>query len=1126
MKTIPPPCPEPEDGPKYWRSLDHLAERPEVREWIDREFPAGASLAPEGETRRGWMKLMSASFLFAGLGGMAAGCRRPVEHLTPFSKQPEGYIHGKPQYFATAMPNRASAISLVVKSSDGRPTKIEGNPLHPDSNGGTDAYAQASILNLYDPDRSQRHTQGGNDAKVEAVRDALAAINKKFAANGGEGLIFLAERSSSPSRSRLQAAIAEKLPKSKWFAYEPIDFASAGTAYSLAYGAEVVPHVHLEKARRILSLDCDFAGVELDSRHHIAGYTAGRKPGDDMNRLYVIESLMSLTGGQADHRLRVRPTDVVRIAALIASKLGITGELGVALTALSKGAEAHNAWAEECAKDLLDKKSDSVVVAGYTQPLAVHLIAAAMNQALGSVGKAVTLIKNPEPANSGGIAECVAALNAGTDTLVILGGNPAYNAPVDLEFPVAAKKAKEIVRLGYYEDETSALSTLGISAAHYLESWGDARTCDGTVVAVQPLIEPLFAGLTDLEVLARIVGEAKVTPNELVRDTWKDLNDAAWKKFLHDGFIADSASKPLELTFNAASVVSKLGAASAATDFDLVLYRCAKMDDGRFNNNGWMQELPDPVTKVTWDNVVLMSAKTAKELGVAGFQGGKDNTSDKAHAHDGQYRQAIIQITVGGRRVQGPVWVQPGMADNTIGLALGYGRTRTGRVGSQVGANAYSLFSAKNATGTPHITTGAKIERVPGMHILGVTQEHGLMEGRPIVREANLEQFKAKTNFAKNMDLESHMSHYVPMKKTPDGRNAERYQNIYEHPYDQHPSTASKIHQWGMVIDLSTCVGCSACVIACQSENNIPIVGRDQVARGREMQWMRIDRYYSTSTESPLSEEMAAADPQMVTQPMFCQHCEAAPCESVCPVNATVHDEEGVNVMAYNRCIGTRYCANNCPFKVRRFNFFDYNKRESDYGKAQDQHIVNMGNLYKGFLGVDRDKEPEWEIIKLVKNPDVSVRMRGVMEKCTFCIQRVEQAKIARKVAVGNSGDVAVPDGTIRTACQEVCPAGAITFGNTLDPESAVSKLKRDPRNYSVLGFLDVRPRVTYLARVRNPNPAIVKLEGRKLEDGPDTLRDYERHRHENPFKEHGHGSGQEAKKHAAAGISAEKGAA
>jgi molybdopterin-containing oxidoreductase family iron-sulfur binding subunit len=499
----------------------------------------------------------------------------------------------------------------------------------------------------------------------------------------------------------------------------------------------------------------------------------------------------------------------------------------------------------------------------------------------------------------------------------------------------------------------------------------------------------------------------------------------------------------------------------------------------------------------------MMSQKTAKSLGLPTKRSGKipENLSpaEAADAKDGQYDQPVVKITVGGRSVEGPVWIQPGLADGTVALALGYGRRVVGRVGRGVGFDAYSLFQSTSR----HITAG-KVEKVFRKHRLAVTQEHGLMEGRPVIREAHLEEFKAHPKFAQNMDLEAHLPHYVPYKEEGDGRNAEkRPQNIYEHPYDQNPETASKVHQWGMVIDLQTCVGCSACVVACQSENNIPIVGKDQVARGREMLWMRIDRYYSHNPDADVNAELAAEDPQMAVQPMFCQHCEAAPCESVCPVNATVHDEEGINGMAYNRCIGTRYCANNCPYKVRRFNWFDFNKRESDYGAAQDQHLVNTGNLYKGPLGVNRNAEPEWEIIKLVKNPDVSVRMRGVMEKCTLCVQRIQQGKIAQKVKAGNSGDVAVPDGAIKTACQQACPADAIVFGNMLDAQSEVVKAKASPRNYSVLGFLDTRPRVTYLARVRNPNPAVLSLEKRKT---PDSQRDYERFRHESPFQENSHG--------------------
>ncbi len=1116
MKTIPPICNEPETGPKYWRSLDQLADRPEVREWMEREFPAGASIAPDGESRRDWMKLMSASFLLGGLGGVGAGCRRPEEQLTPFAKQPEGYVHGRAQHFATSLPIRGSAIPLVVKSSDGRPTKIEGNSLIPGGNGGTDAFAQAALLDLYDPDRAHRHTQAGNDAKIEAVRDGLAAIAKAAADSQGAGLAFLAGRSSSPSRARLQALVAEKYPKATWHVYEPVDLSVADVAYSQAFGTPVHVVPEFSKARRILSLDCDFLGIEAEAYRHIQGFAKGRKSADDaMNRLYAVESLMTLTGGNADHRLRVKPSDVLAVAKGIAAALGAAGG--------SAAPSNFGSWVAEVAKDLKEAGSSALVVAGYAQPLAVHLLAASINAALGSIGTTVRLVQPIEPAASG-IAELVTALGSGSvSTLVILGGNPAYNAPADLNFAAAAKKAKTVVRLGFHEDETAALATWHLAGTHFLEAWGDARIADGTVVPVQPLVEPLYGGLSELEVLARILGEAKTAPQEIVRETLKALgaaDDNAWKRFLHDGFLAESAPAAVTASLNSAAVTAGVAAHKPVSgEYEVVLTRDASVDDGRFNNNAWLQELPDPITKVTWDNVILVSQKTARALGLPRKSVGGDVPADKtpvaaADAKDGQYDQPVLKITVGGHSVEGPVWVQPGMADGTVAIALGYGRSATGRVGRNVGANAFPIF---NST-TRHLTAGS-VEKVARKHRLAVTQEHGLMEGRPVIREANLDQFKAKPGFAKDMDLDVHLPHYVPYKTESDGRNPEkRPQNIYEHPYDQNPFTASKIHQWGMAIDLQSCVGCSACVIACQAENNIPIVGKDQVARGREMLWLRIDRYFSHDPEIAVTAEQAAEEPQMAMQPMFCQHCEAAPCESVCPVNATVHDEEGLNVMAYNRCIGTRYCANNCPYKVRRFNWFDFNKRESDYGAAQDQHMVNLGNLYKGPAGVNRNAEPEWEIIKLVKNPDVSVRMRGVMEKCTFCVQRIEQAKISQKVKAGNSAEVAVPDGSFKTACQQACPAEAISFGNMLDPESEVSKWKVSPRNYSVLGFLDTRPRVTYLARIRNPNPAVAALEKRTT---PDTQRDYERFRHETPFEDKSHGH--EGQKHAA--VDAGKGA-
>ncbi|MFM8359076.1 MAG: 4Fe-4S dicluster domain-containing protein, partial [Verrucomicrobiota bacterium] len=583
-------------------------------------------------------------------------------------------------------------------------------------------------------------------------------------------------------------------------------------------------------------------------------------------------------------------------------------------------------------------KGQAVVLAGYAQPAAVHWIAQALNAVLGAYGPVIAALPRTEARADGSIAECVAALNGGSvDTLVVLGGNPAYDAPADLDFPAAARRAKAVVRLGYYEDETSALASWSLAQAHFLESWGDARTGNGTVVPVQPLIEPLFGGLTELEVLARILGLDKPRPYDLVRGTF-GADEAAWRKFLHDGFQAGSAGAPADAgSADPGRLVAGLAAAGTpakGTGYDLVLHRDASVDDGRLNNNGWLQEMPDPVTKVTWDNVILVSPKTAKELGVEG----------SAHARDGQYRQHVLKVSLGGRSIEGPVWVQPGLSDQTLGLALGYGRPRTGRAGRHVGYNAYPLF----LNASRHLATGATVEVRRRKHLVAVTQEHGLMEGRPVIREANLDQFARKPDFARHMDLDAHLPHYVPEKAKPDGRNPGRLQNIYEHPYDQNPHTRSDIHQWGMVIDLGTCVGCTACVVACQGENNIPIVGKDQVARGREMHWMRIDRYYSHDPASAFDSDIAAADPQMAVQPMFCQHCEAAPCESVCPVNATVHDEEGLNVMAYNRCIGTRYCANNCPYSARRFNWHSYKWPES---------------------------------YQLMLNPEVSTREMGVMEK-------------------------------------------------------------------------------------------------------------------------------------------------
>ncbi len=1132
MKTIPPVCPEPE-GQKYWRSLDDLAATPEFQQMVEREFPQGASELSDPVTRRNFMKLMSASVLLAGVG--LTGCRRPEEKILPFSKQPQGYTHGVPEYFASARPTRRGAVPVLVKSSDGRPTKIEGNADHPAyqgaanpeeassqfKHGGTDLLTQASVLNLYDPDRAMRIAKDGKEVSQAAAFDFLAEISRNSLENEGDGICFLLDHSSSPSRQRLQRLISEKYKQVRWFSYEPVDLTVSDQAASgFFYRENLKVEYHLEKAERILSLDCDFIGAEQESFRLIKGFSKGRrleKPEDRMNRLYVVEGLFTLTGANADHRLRVATSQIIAIAARVAAEVqkAVGGKTLVNFDALQnayKFSEAETNWITECAKDLVEHRKKTVVCAGYRQPKAVHAIAHLINQMLENLGNTVIFFQAPK-VEEGSIQKLTDRLNQGkVKTLVIVGGNPAYNAPAELNFAAACKQAGTVIRLGYYEDETAAVSNWNFPQAHYLESWGDARTGDGTLTPVQPLIEPLFNGVRELEFLARLAGLTPTSAYEIVRETFQEeifqgkakdaYSDEIWKRFLHDGFVAGTAGRSYLADFEK----EKVGEFFEKIDMDnrpsvnaleVVFHRDYKVDDGRYNNNGWLQELPDPITKMTWENVILMSYKTAKELNL--IVQNKENN---------RIEVPIIKVQVDGREVEGPVWVQPGMADYTLGMALGYGRVRSGRVGKGVGYNAYTIRTTHGA----YVTAGAKVTNTGKLFPLATTQDHWAMEGRPIIREANLEEYRKKPDFAKAMQMEepSRMPH-----ENPDGR-------LYPNPLDKAKDSA--VHWWGMSIDLNNCVGCSACMVACQSENNIPIVGKEQIRNNREMHWIRIDRYYTSAlpwkkadapwkddAEREKQAETHMADPQMVTQPMLCQHCEKAPCENVCPVNATVHDQEGLNVMVYNRCVGTRYCSNNCPYKVRRFNYFDYNKRPLDMLK--EPYAAPLVHSTGGEWDMSRwAKEPEssyrpdqeWELLKLVKNPDVTVRMRGVMEKCTFCIQRIEQAKIAQKVKARSDGDIEVKDGAVTTACAQACPAEAIVFGNIKDPNSRVSKLKAQERDYAVLEFLATKPRLTYMAKIRNPNPAIKD----SFSEAPGSLKEYLGQHNENPFESHESGSG------------------
>jgi MoCo/4Fe-4S cofactor protein with predicted Tat translocation signal len=1040
-------------GRRYWRSLDELAETPEFKDWLHREFPQGASEMVDGQNRRQFLKIMSASFALAGLGLAGAGCRRPEEKLEPFGQQPADYVYGEPQYFATAMPTRTGAIPLVVKSYEGRPVKIEGNALYPGANGGTDRYAQASILDLYDPDRARHFKHGGKEVSREEALKFLSELSQKFSANQGEGLAFLAESSTSPSRARLQKIIAQKYPKSQWFTYDAIDSGIHQRAATQAFGQPVKPVFHFDKAKVILSLDSDFLGGEDDAHNHIRQFAAGRKPGTGMSRLYAVESLFTLTGANADHRLRIPASAIVQFGFALLAEI----DSSRASSPFSKTVEIDSQWIKECANDLKAAGGKALVVAGQRQPPDVHWVAHAINSALGAVGSTVTLL----PAERQPAWDVEAFESNTADTMVILGGNPAYH----LNW---TPKQKTVVRLGYYEDETAEKSNWNLPATHYLESWGDALTSDGTLVPIQPLVQPLFGGMTELEVLARLSGETQTNPYEIVRTT-TGVSEEKWKMFLFDGFKAGSATQPVVLKIYGFFPGGRGGDTLSKDCLEVSFFRDAKVDDGRYANNGWMQELPDPITKMTWDNAVLVSRKTATELGVA-------NGDIVEIRLDNGVAFTSKQAPVLGP-VKGPVWVQPGMADYSIGMALGYGREKAGRVGSGVGFNAYKLLSDR-VFGGKYVVAGASVKKTGETYTLACTQNHWSMEGRPAVREANLAEFSKNPKFAEEMHRTE-----PPI-----------VQSLYPNPLDEAKKTA--LHQWGLVVDLTACVGCNTCVLACQSENNIPIVGKDQVQRGREMHWMRIDRYYTAdprkekftdafvkNEEEPFSEWID--DVQAVNQPVMCQMCETAPCENVCPVAATVHDQEGLNVMAYNRCIGTRYCSNNCPYKVRHFNFLDFNKRpltelKGPYYSTPLTHKTDgkwdLLSWWKHPEQSGMREEDEWDLIKLSKNPDVSVRMRGVMEKCTYCTQRIEQAKIAQKARAGAGGDVRLTEaaGTVpKTACQQACPAGAIVFGDISDADSMVSKWKTQPQNYALLGDLLTKPRTSYLARIRNPNPAM-----------------------------------------------------
>jgi molybdopterin-containing oxidoreductase family iron-sulfur binding subunit len=1015
---------EAQTGKRYWRSLGQLQDTPEFRTWLHREFPQGASEVEGNDvSRRGFLQFMGASVALAGLS--LSACRRPMKYLVPFTKGVEWSVPGKALFFTSAMPSRTGAMPLVVTTFDGRPTKVEGNPMHPVNKGTTDIWAQSSVLDLYDPQRSQSVLLGGKKSDFAAFNAQLAELLKS--AGDGAGLAFLTDGPVSPTAERLRHLILAKYPKAVWASYEPNGHELENAAVAAAFGADLEAVPRLDRADVVLTVDRDILGVEGEISS-VRGFAAKRKvdgPKSKMNRLYVVENRYTLTGGMSDHRLRLPASRAGAFLKALATELSkLSGDAGLASLASSfKAPETKfkDKWVEETAADLWAHKGGALVLAGRRQPVAVQALAFAINSALGAVGKTLELRKSAT-APTVGIAALAETLKKGqTNALFILGANPVFNAPADVRWSEAQAAAKNVIHLGMEVNETAAKSHWHVPAAHYLEQWDDARAADGSYMVVQPVILPLYNGLNVNELLAKVAG-LEADPMDLVRETFLSASlkkgdiTADWVDTLKSGFRKGSASKPVAATLQTASVAKALAEAPVLTgadkDFELVFITDSKVDDGRYANNGWLQELPDPVTKLTWDNAALISPAAAAKLGV--------QTGD------------VIKLTVGDKSLEIAALILPGHADTSISVAVGYGRTEVGSLGRNVGVDVFPLLTSTESrfrVGVTAVKTGRK-------HALAVTQEHGALEGRgaDLTRQATVAEWTEKADdktFFKKMGIDAH---------------APENFSLYTHP------PLDDIHAWGMTVDLNSCIGCAACMTACQAENNIPIVGKEQVINGREMHWMRTDRYFA-------SEGGDVDEPEMVSQPLMCQQCENAPCETVCPVNATVHSEDGLNVMAYNRCIGTRYCANNCPFKVRRFNFFDYNQR-------------SITSLYRWNLITEKGMA---DSLQMQKNPNVTVRMRGVMEKCTFCVQRIQEAKIAAKVhasdSQGQTAQPRVPADVFTSACAQVCPTDAITFGDIRNPESKISKLKNDQRGYRLLEYLNTENRVWYLARIRNPNP-------------------------------------------------------
>lgn len=967
-------------GPQFWKSLDELAQTPKFQESVRKEFYS-EPVWTDPVSRRHFLKLMGASFALAGLTGCT---RQPKEEILPYKSQPEYMVPGKPLFFASAFPFAGSAKGILVESHEGRPTKIEGNPEHPGSLGASDAFTQAQILSLYDPDRAQIPRHRGRIATWDGFWKALSPHLQSQEALRGAGLRILYRGNTSPTFAQQISAVRQKFPQMQTVTYEPVNRENLYRGSKIAFGESLNPVYSPKNARVILSLDSDFLHEGPGSVRYAREFAQRRNPENKqsfMTRLYAVETAPTLTAGMADHRIGLGSAALEVFTQHLAAAFHLCDKPSLALN------KTQQEFLDQIIKELKAHSGNTLIVAGEHQTPWIQALALSLNAQLGNVGSTLYFTKPLEGFTDNqhqSLAELTKDMRERrVDVLLVLSGNPVYETPADLEFGKALEGVGFKAQLSGYADETSRRMDWHLPETHLLESWSDARAHDGTLTLIQPLIAPLYKTKTSHEILSGLIGEPAKSNHDILHESWpKLLNSlgtaANVRRALHDGLVAKSAFEKRPVSVDVGRLKSFQPKLRKQNGIEILFRPDPTIWDGRFANNGWLQELPKPLTKLTWDNAALMSPKMAKDLGVENEQ--------------------VIRISLGERSVEAPVWILPGHLPEAVTLHLGYGRTDAGYVGSQLGFDANQL----RLSSSPWSLDGASIEKTRKTHPLACTQDHHSMEGRALVRSAPMAYYKDHPDFAK------HMAH----EPDPD-------LTFYPDPYKDAE------YAWGMTVNLNACTGCNACVIACQSENNIPVVGKKEVKTGREMHWMRIDRYFEGDVN----------DPQIHHQPVMCMHCENAPCEPVCPVGATTHSVEGLNEMTYNRCVGTRYCSNNCPYKVRRFNFLQYSNTKD-------------------------------EVVALGKNPDVTVRSRGVMEKCTYCVQRIQQARIETQLE-GRP----IKDADLQTACQASCPTQAIVFGNLNDAESAAAKARKSPLNYGLLAELQTKPRTTYLAKVSNPNP-------------------------------------------------------